>query len=306
MRWFQTAVVASMSALLPAVASADPFDAKRVPADSKWLLHADVDAARGTKIWDMLNQKLTQDPSYASKVEEVAQFTGMHFPEDFHDVTLFGKSAADDAGVVVIHGKMDRDKTMATLQANPSYGTTSYANYQILNWDDKGIKNFGAFHDGDLAIIGRSAAIVENSLDTLDGKGASLKADSALAVGAQAKVLLYGAARDLASLKKDNQPQSPVAQQIETVWVSLSEKENTALVQANVVALTPDAAAQMQATLDGVRAMVNLASGGDNADPNAKAAAAALATLTAKLTDRTIHVEWPIPLDIIKGLVEKK
>ena len=142
MSWCKTALVASMFAVLPAVAMADPFDVKRVPADSKWLLHIDVDAARGTKIWDILSHKLAQDPNYAQKVEDVATISGMHFPEDVHDVTLFGKSAADDSGVVVLHGKIDRDKTTAALQANPSYASQSYGSYQIMSWDDNGTKNF--------------------------------------------------------------------------------------------------------------------------------------------------------------------
>ena len=43
MRWLQTAVVASMSALLPAVVSADPFDAKRVPMISFRVAGSQID-----------------------------------------------------------------------------------------------------------------------------------------------------------------------------------------------------------------------------------------------------------------------
>jgi hypothetical protein len=307
MNWFKTAIVASLSAVLPAVAMADPFDSKQIPADSKWLLHVDVDAARGSKIWDMLNDKLSQNPDYTAKVQEVEQISAMRFPEDVHDVTFFGNTSGDDAGVVIIHGKMDRDKTISSLQAIPSFASQSYGNYQVLNWDDNGKKIYGAFHDGDLTVIGRSAAVVENALDTVDGKVASLKPDSAMAGGAAAgKALVYAAARDLASLKKENQPQSPMVQQIDTAWISLSESENNAVLQANVLALTPETASQMKSTLQGVQAMVNLAANGDNADTHAKNIAAALSTLDVTMQDRTLRLQWPISLDSIKNIMDKK
>jgi hypothetical protein len=307
MPWFRTALVGSMSLILPAVvASANPFDAMQVPVDSKWLLHVDFDAARGSKTWDLINGKLGQNPEYGQKVEEVAQITGMHFPEDFHDVTVFGKSAAEDSGVVLIHGKIDKDKTMSALESNPSYASEMYGTYQVSNWDDKGVKNFGAFHGNDLVVLGRSAAIVENALDTLDAKSASLKSDSPLAGGTQSKALVYVAAKDVASLKKGNQAQSPLVLPIDSAAISFCEQENNLVIQGNVVAITSEAAVQMQQTVNGLRALMSLKSNADDADANTKSAAAALATLSVTQQDHTLNVQWPVSLDLLKGFLEKK
>ena len=202
MQWISKTAGAAliMSFFAPAFVQADPFDAQHVPAEAKWVLHVDMDAARGTRTWDTLKRHLETDGNYQAKLEEVQTLTGMQFPQDCHDVTLYGASAQEEAGVVLLHAKIDKEKTMTSLQGNSAYGSQAFGEYQVVSWDDKGKKMFGAFHDESTVIIGRSEENIENALNTIDGKARSTNA--VLAAGAKSHPLVYVAGKDLADLKQ--------------------------------------------------------------------------------------------------------
>lgn len=307
MRWISKAALAGLMTVFfaPAFVQAAPFDSKLVPADAKWVLHVDMDAARGTRTWDTIKEHLEHDANYQSKLAEVKTLTGMQFPQDLHDVTLFGASAQEEAGVVLIHAKIDKEKTMTALQLNSAYGSQPFGEYQVVTWDDKGKKMFGAFHDESTVIIGRSAENIQGALKTMDAKAPSIETGSALTAGGKPQLLLYVAAKGLPELKQNGQPRSPIIADLENAWISLSEKGEDALLQASVMSKTAEAAEQMRTALEGIKAMVTLSANSDNPDPNAKNAATALTTLKASTENRTMKIDWPISLDLVREIVDQ-
>lgn len=306
MRWISKAALSGLISglLATAVVQAAPFDAKRVPAEAKWVLHVDMDAARGTRTWDMIREHLEQDPNYQSKLAEVQALTGMRFPQDLHDVTLFGASAGEAAGVVLIHANIDKEKTMTALQLNPSYASQRFGDYLVVTWDDNGRKMFGAFHDPSTVLIGRSIENIQGALKTMDGKAPSIEAGSTLAAGATPQLLAFVAAKDLPELKQSGQPRSPMIADLENGWISVSEKGQDAVVQAALVSKTAEAAQQMCTGLEGIKAMVSLSANTENPDPNAKHAAAALTTLKATTENQTMKLDWTISLDLVGQIVD--
>ena len=194
---------------------------------------------------------------------------------------------------------------MTALQLNPAYGSQPFGEYQVVTWDDKGKKMFGAFHDESTVIIGRSSENVEGALKTIDAKAPSIETGSALAAGGKPQVLLYVAAKDLPELKQNGQPRSPIVADLENAWISLSEKGEDALLQASVMSKTAEAAEQMKSALEGIKAMVSLSANSDNPDPNAKNAAIALTRLKATTDNRTMNIDWPISLDLVRPIVDQ-
>jgi hypothetical protein len=91
-RFITAALFASV--FIPAVGRADPFDPKHVPADAKWLVHADLDAARDTKSFDLVRQHLLVDAGAQAKFDQLETITGVRVPDDLHDVTVYGKTPA--------------------------------------------------------------------------------------------------------------------------------------------------------------------------------------------------------------------
>jgi hypothetical protein len=305
MRWMKTTAAVFLVGLGSAKLSlADPFDAKQVPADAKWVIHVDMDAARPTKIWDALYTRLINDDNFQEKVGQIEQVTNMHFPADVHDITLYGRAVGEQAGVVVLHARMDRGQTLSILQMNASYDEKDYGDYKIVAWEDNGKKLYAAFHDDSTIIVGRSAENIQAALDVMDGKTESIK-DGPLTAGAKPQLLAYVAVKDVAQLKKQDEPQSPIIRQIQNGWISLSEKDGSADVQANLTTDNADTAEQLHAAMDGIKAMVTLAGTGENADPKAQMAAKALKSFHATAADKSVSVDWSIPLDQVSDFIAK-
>ena len=296
-----------LSLSICANAGADPLSPKQVPADAKWVLHVDMDAARDTKLWSALENQLSTKRDFQDGIGKIEQVTNAQFPRDLHDVTLYGRSAEDQAGVVIVHAHMDRQRVVTVLQMNLGYSSKDYGDHQLLTWhdDDKDKQMFGSFFDDSTVIIGQSEELIRSALDVMDDKSEHLKLDSPLAAGAKPQLLAFVAARDMASLKKEGQPQSPVVQQIQSAWVSLTESEGNAVVKANVLANSAENAQQLNQLLDGVRAMVSLTAGKQPAqnDEQSKATAISslLKTLSIKRDDKLLTVDWPIAIEKGRG-----
>ena len=87
------------SMLIPIAGRADAFDPKQVPAQAKWVLHVDMDAARDTKSFDLIRQNILSSAAAQAKINQIDTITGMRFPEDVRDITLYGKDAGDIAAL---------------------------------------------------------------------------------------------------------------------------------------------------------------------------------------------------------------
>ncbi len=305
MPWKKMAAAMFYAALaMPALSWADPLDARQIPADAKWVVHIDMDAARDTKTWDAIYTKLVNNDEFQTKVGQIEQLMNGHFPRDMRDLTLYGRAAGDEAAVIILHAKMDRNQTLGFLQLMNTYQENAYGDYKVISWEDKGKRLFASFHDDSTVLVGRLEANIQAALDTIDGKGESIK-DGPLASGIKPQLLVYVAAQDLADLKKPNEPQSPVVKEIKSGWICLSEKDGNDIVQANFLTENADTADQLHSAMSGIKAMVSMAGNGDNADPKAQAAAKALKSFTATQTDKVVTVEWPIPLEQVTDFISK-
>jgi hypothetical protein len=305
-----TQVAARLSALLPAallalsvpaIARADPLDAKMIPADARWVLHVDMDATRDTKLWAALDNQLTGNRDFQDGIGKIEQITGASFPRDLHDVTLYGRSSDDTAGVVIVHAKVNRQQIETLLKMNAAYDSKPYGEYQLLTWhdDDKNKTMFGTFRDDSTMIIAQSSDLVRSALDVLDDKSPCIKMDSPLAAGAKPQLMAFVAAAGLKDLKKAGEAPSPVVQQMQSAWISLTETDGTANLKASVVADTAENAEQMTHLLDGAKAIVSLTA--NNKDNPAAAKAKTLSSLLDKLTckrdDKTITLDWSLAVD---------
>jgi hypothetical protein len=305
MRWMNVLAWGAVGVVtVSAAVRAAAFDPKSVPADAKWVIHVDMDTAKSSKLWDIVDDRLQNKPDVERGIGQLEQITGLRFPQDFHDVTLYGRTSGDEAGVILCHADADQQRIIAALQMNPDYSSSTYGNYEIHSWTDKGKTRFGAFHDKTLAVLARSEENVKSALDTLDGKAGALQADSPLVGGAAPGLIAYVAGENLAALWKGGGQPPPFVPLIDSVWLTVNEEGDHELVKANVVGKTADAATQMRSILEGAKAMVTVTAANQSADPRLKAGAAALANLNSKVDDKTVTIHWPIALDQIQTFVD--
>ncbi len=310
------AVLVLLAGRLPAT-RATPFDPTLVPADSKYVLHVDMDALRPTKLWSAIDDRLVGNEAFGAKMGLFEQGSGMHFPRDLHAVTLYGRAVGDDAAVVIVRAKMNRAQFMAAIQFADNYAADAFGKYDIASWDDDKRSMFGAFHDDGTLIFARSIDNVKSALDTMDGKQPAVAATDPLAAGAKQPALAYVAAAELASLAPAGAAPNPFVKQINAGWLTLNEHaapttrpttgpaSPDAALHVTLTASTPEAAQQLQASATGLRAMVGFAAMSDTAAPNVKFAAAALRTLKLSQSGKEVSADVSVPVDQLEQFADR-
>ena len=330
MRPMNAALLAAVTALTTAgAAHADPFDPTRVPADAKYVIHIDVDAIRPTQLWKAADDKLAGNEAFGAKMGQFEMASGMHFPNDLHDVTVYGAAAGDGAAVTVVHAKMSKDQLTAALQFANNYGNEIFGKYEILTWNDNGDPKAAAFHDDSTFVIAATADHVKAALDTMDAKAARAPADSPLFAGAvkpaagQPPTLVYLATLDLAGLAKPGETPNLMVKQIDSGFVTLTERPAAAttnpsaggaptgaaaadaVVKLTVRAKSPEAAQQLQTMAGGLKAFVGMQAANQAADPRLAFAATVLKTTTLTQTGNTIEVGASMNVDQLQQAADQ-
>ena len=300
-------------------ARADPFDPARVPADARYVGHLDMDALRPTHLWDVIDDHLVGNEAFSSKMGLFEQGSGMHFPHDLHDVTIYGKDPGDANAVVVVHATMHRDQFMTALtNFAPNATPDTWGKYDTVSWDDDNRRMFAAFHDDATLIFARSAANVGWALDTMDAKVPHVAPTDPLAAGGakppagSPAVLAYAAAVDPSDLMAhaSKRPVNPLLKQVDSNWLTIVERPAAATtrpttqpgspdvaVHVVAVAKSADGAQQLVSAGGGLRVMVGLATMSKTADPNLVFAAGVLRTAVLKQDGKTATADLSVPVD---------
>lgn len=281
---------------------AGAYDPHQVPADVQWVIHVDVDVVQNSKLWGMLQKPLMDNPGYQMAIGKLMITTGISFPKDVHDVTLYGWDSQPDNGVVLVHATVDQQKLLALLTISPDFATHQEDGRDIYTWKTKGRQTYGAFAAADLTVIAHSQQSLDEALATLDGKNPPLEPDSALNAGIRPGVLLYLTGRNFASLGA----KAAILSHIRSGWLGVSEEADRLVISASVTADDSQSAHQMYAGAEGVKALAELSAGDDNADPQAKDIAALVDGLNVNIQDQTITATCPIPLELIAGVIGRK
>lgn len=286
-----------------AISHAAPLEPKHLPADTKWVIHVDVDAGRDSKTFETVSDAIFSNPQARDGIDKLEQLTNAKFPNDLNDVTVYGASTDDQAGVIVIHAKVDRGQMETAVKKNPGYSSVAYGNYNLLTWVDKGETSYGAFHDDGTIVISKKDSNVKSALDAMDGKGELIKADSVLVSGIKPKQLLYIGIDDVATLTKDNPNPNPVVESVKHGWITLADDDKNPVLTAQMTTETPESAENLKQKLDGLNAILGMMSGGQNADPVAKAAAAATASYESKQDKNVVDVKIPMTSEKFADLI---
>ncbi len=288
------------------VAMADPFDAKIVPADAKWIIHIDVDAVAKSAFWPMVEQRINGNPNTQAGVQKFEMIAGMTLPHDLHSVTLYGLGFNESEGIVVAKANANQQQLLALLQMNPSFNSVTHGEHEIVSWEDKGKTMHGAFFATDRVVISQTQENVEKALDLLDGKGDALKADSVLAQPAGAGVLAGIASDAVAELaKKPENKNNPVFANITSAWITISEQNQNVTLKGTFGAADPTKAQQLKTSAEGLRALGMMLATNESADPKLKMIAPLLPPLEITSQGSNVMVNWTFPFAQIKTLAEQ-
>ncbi len=298
-------LTAAAAVLAPAMfAAAAPLNPQIIPAGTTWLVHADFDALAKTSLWHTFQHALKHNRRLRAAIDEIQVITGTNITADLNDVTLFGSSFSPDAPVLVLHGVTDKAKLINALKLNTHYSKSTYGAYTIRAWRSKGQPMFGAYYDAKTIVVAHSQPALETELNMLNGKGPALQESSALISGLHEGLVLYVSGKNLWKLHVAGKAQSPLLASLRAACIGIGEKDNNLDIRAVLTAKTRHDAMLMQTSLDGLRSMAELAAQNNAHNRKAQLVGEAVAGVSTQVRGRTLRVDWPIALDLIRQAVK--
>jgi hypothetical protein len=239
-------------------AQAAPLNLAQVAADSQWLVHLDVDAMRASSL--VQNAYLAGSQKWA----EVEVWMGMACDQvgvdprtDLHGVTMFGTKLGKLQGVALVHAQMRPETMIDRAKGESGYQSMRYGQREIHSWTDGQNTVAGAFFAPTLLVIARTPKEVQQALDVLDGKGASLAKKSGVTIeaapqGTMLQAWVQGLANTPLPLK------SPAIKKSQALSLLIGEHAGQVSVSTRLVMQTPEVARKVFAVLEGVRSAAEL------------------------------------------------
>jgi len=282
---------------------------KYVPADAKWVVHADVDRMAKTQTYDILmRQAEKDDPKVREKIAKFGEALGTRVPEDVHGITLVGRSFSDEKqAMLVVRAKLDKDRLLGMAKAMPGFTSSMHGAIEVMTWKDPNQPESvsGAFLADDTIVLGWTPADVGRMLDLAAGREQPAPADGLLAGAAdQTEVMAYLAGNGLAELQKMH-PVSPLLSQVTSARVSLAERGEDLTLRAVLNVTSPEIANQVKGAIDGFKALLGLAALDDDGDDEAKAAAEIVKRAAVTAEASTVKLDLPMPVARLRELTEQ-
>ncbi|MHC4466696.1 MAG: hypothetical protein ACYSYW_09100 [Planctomycetota bacterium] len=138
---------------------AAPLNHMHIPAEAKWLIHADFEAFKNQEKIDAITYIFGSDPT-----------------KDIYGITLYGENSEEENAVVMIYGRFDKEKLLGLLAQNEAYVESEYNGRKLYHWfdDDDNKMKVGMFAADDLIVTSQSQHAVQAAADMLAGKTDSL------------------------------------------------------------------------------------------------------------------------------------
>ena len=251
MRRFTAALACLVLACLASLATA----AERVPADCRWVVHADLQLMLRTRVGEWLGREMVKQP-HAARLKMLEAISGLNLKRDLRNVTICGIGSDDDSGLLYVRGTFDAERLNTLAQAADGYAAVQAGSRTIHTWLDKGKPAAGCLAAADLLILGKSSARLREALDLLDAPtqpGAAFQ----LPAGWEKSALVVCAAEDLAALA-DGKPESAMLRNVRSLVARVVEDGALLALEARAVATTEAAAQQMVDAGRGLAAIVQL------------------------------------------------
>lgn len=280
---------------------AEPLDVKTVPADSKWVMHLDVDAIVKSETWKLVQPKLQNNPKFAKGKADIERVGNVKLPDDIHGVTLFGPTFGEKDGVLLIHANFNQERLTTLLSLNETYATSVVGGHTIHEWSDKGKQLYASFANNNRIVVSQSKEQVADALDTLSGKLESLKDSPLTPEQHKAGVLLYVAGDELAKLAERG-ARHPVVQKLDSAWITVREDGKDLSVKSRINGQDEATAQNVKNGIDGLKAAMSFAAQ-DN--PDAMLVSEAISTMTAAADGKAVNIDWTLPVQSISDLLDR-
>lgn len=254
-------LMALAAVLLSATGAAAPLNKALVPADAKWVFHADFEAFIAGQLGQLVKAEALRQ--HQPQVDAMKALLGCDLTADIHSLTVFGPDADETNAAALIAGKFDRQKLLALLALNPAYAESAHNGQTVYHWlDEKRDKEqVGAFAADNLIVISQTENAVTAALDVLAAKGACLANSQtaplwAMTEGTQGAFVVIAA--DTLSELTLNNGHAAVLQNSRSMAIVADEVEGSLRLAVHLEANTVEAAIQVEQVARGMLAFAML------------------------------------------------
>jgi len=272
--------------------SAEPLDARQLPANAAWVVHLDVEAAKASVLAQAVRDNWMNQPEIRKAIQKARNATGMDPTREIRSLTLYGLDYSPEQTVLIVRGKVDRPRLEALLQKIPGYRHEVVDGHELHFWTEEqnharaGISNSraGAFFRDDTIVISADTKTLIVALNVLEEKVSSLSATSPLALVANEGTFVQAAAVGFADAK--NLPiQSPILRQCESGSIALGEHQGTVFFHGKLITRSAESAAQVKSAFDAWRG-ISMRKMADDIQR------LLLRPLNVDENDKTIEIDW--------------
>ncbi len=256
-------LLASTTTIFPRTALTSPLDIARIPADTKWLVHMDMDAMRESGWGQYIRSKWLSRERVREHIDKMIEKTGLDPREDLRSATLFDNGFEKHRGTVLIEVQnVDGQKLLALLrERHPDLRVSSYGEHRLYLWkSDHGRKKdhyiTGCLYQGSIMVFSSETPNVMVALDVLDGKAAAISASSPLAMAAEDGTLLLARGIEMAELGWPGR--CPVLSDSDQFSFAAGEADGKVFADSKLVTNKEETATNAVAVMNGLRAMIML------------------------------------------------
>ena len=263
-RIFPLLLAAAVAGCCAAAGAAASLPLETLPANTRWVLHLDVQALRDSPSGKGLLASLAGAPEEAEFNALVAAYAG-DFLRELAAVTICGAGDAEQGCVVYLRGNWDLRKLSAVLADHHAVATAAYGRHAIMSWGDaKAARN--AEHpsvcllSANLVLLANRETALRQALDALDGKAPTLAGEPRfrrLAV-LDTNAFLRVVAVDLPAIAAGEPLTAAALSGGDSLRLAVGLNVQEARAKAVIQASTPDGALQMQRALVGIQAVMLL------------------------------------------------
>lgn len=303
--------------VLAGTAVAGPLDRRTVPADSRWVVHVDVEAVAASKVGAAVRDKNPE--KHAEGLRKLREELHLDPFKDILGVTIFGKTENEDDAVIVLTGtEAVEQAVLGQMAGNPDVAKITEQGYTIVTWKEGDESHHAHVRNG--PVQGQRVLVIANGLDALvdavrsiDGKSPTLASPNAGPLdpkpspGSFVYVDVPEVGKFIAGEvgeKQAGNPNDPAAliSKIGGMRIDIGESAENIFITADLATDTAQTASDMMQSVMGLMAMARLVSGEDE---QLREAVQLLQTVRVSTAASTLKLRADLPMAKVVKLIEE-
>ncbi|WP_428263507.1 hypothetical protein [Haliangium sp.] len=249
-----SALTLGWGAALSALALSAPLSARPIPADAEVVVHIDLEAVRGSRVYRHLDKRGSLGEAKTSLDADLAPLTADLFA-DAAGLSFWARGDGDDeAGALIVAGA-DTARMVRTISAGPGYETRKAGGHTVHGWGEGDDRTYLAVK-GRWAVLSEDADDVRATLDVLDGRRPSMSpARLRLPKRAGMMALAVFGDRALDALQKHAESTLLNKGKLSALRLIVGEQGDSLYAQADIDTASAEEAKQVRKVMDGALAL---------------------------------------------------